>query len=251
MPATTFIGKTIIELPYVDSTNNYAHTLLGSKGVFEGTVIRTDHQTAGKGYSGNKWESEKEKNLLVSIILKPGFLQVKQQFFLTQAISLAVADAVAAISMLNDVKIKWPNDVLHRYKKVAGILIENSVQGEIILHSVVGIGLNVNQTDFPRTIKPSTSLKMMTGKDFDLRKVLDVLCENIEYRYLQLRSNQVQEIQKDYMKNLYRVDEEAVFIADNSRFNAKIAGLTAEGKLVLHVGDQHKVFGFKEVEMVL
>ncbi len=251
MPATTFIGKVIVELPSVNSTNEYAHKLLESQTAIEGTIIRADHQTEGKGYSGNKWESEREKNLLLSLILKPGFLQVRLQFFLTQAISLAVAAAVAEISMLGEVKIKWPNDIFHSYKKVAGILIENTVQGEIILHSVVGIGLNVNQTEFPRTIKPSTSLRMMTGKEFDLNNVLDILCEKIEFRYLQLRNNHVHEIQKDYMKNLYRMEEESVFIADGSRFNAQIAGLTPEGKLVLHVGDHHKVFGFKEVEMVI
>jgi BirA family biotin operon repressor/biotin-[acetyl-CoA-carboxylase] ligase len=119
-----------------------------------------------------------------------------------------------------------------------------------IQHTIAGIGLNVNQTDFAAGLKQATSLKSQTGKEHDVKKVLDVLCEKMEFRYLQLRSARMEEIQKEYMKQLYRVEEDSIYQANDKRFHAKIMGLTAEGKIVLQVNDHHEVYGFKEVEMI-
>ncbi|HUM46767.1 MAG TPA: biotin--[acetyl-CoA-carboxylase] ligase [Chitinophagales bacterium] len=249
--SAVFTGKVALEFESLSSTNEYAHLLLARETVFEGTLVRASFQTGGKGYGGNIWESERGQNLLVSIVLKPVFLLPKRQFFLNQAISLAVAETIAEVTYLEDIKIKWPNDIFYQDKKVAGILIENAVQGNQLLHSVAGIGLNVNQEKFSPELKHVTSLRLMAGGTMDIRKVQDVLCEKIEFRYLQLKSNHVDLLQKDYMKQLYRAEEESVFRANGNRFNAKIAGLTAEGKLVLQLGDRHEVFGFKEVEMVI
>jgi BirA family biotin operon repressor/biotin-[acetyl-CoA-carboxylase] ligase len=251
MSSTVFTGKVVREFESLASTNEFGHALIEKEKVVEGTVIRAAYQSGGKGYSGNSWESEAGKNLLVSIILKPVFLQPKRQFFLNQAISLAVAETVKEHVLAVDVKVKWPNDIFCDDRKVAGILIENSVQGNLILHSVVGIGLNVNQTVFSPVLKNVTSLRTETGNEFDLKTVLGILCEKIEYRYLQLKNNHIEEIQKDYMRELYRGEQECVFRSGGNRFNAKIAGLTAEGKLVLQLHDHHEVFGFKEVEMVM
>lgn len=251
MSSTVFTGKVVREFESLTSTNEYAHLLLEKEKVAEGTVIRAGYQSGGKGYSGNRWESEAGKNLLVSIILKPVFLETKRQFFLNQVISLAVAETVKEYVLEVDVKVKWPNDIFCDDRKIAGILIENSVQGNLILHSVIGIGLNVNQTKFSPGLKNITSLKTETENELDLNSVLGILCEKIEYRYLQLKNNHIEEIQKDYMSELYRVEQESVFRSGSNRFNAKIAGLTAEGKLVLQLHDHHEVFGFKEVEMVI
>ncbi|MEO6166317.1 MAG: biotin--[acetyl-CoA-carboxylase] ligase [Chitinophagales bacterium] len=252
MSGTVFVGKVVVAFNSLSSTNEYAAQLLQAKEtVFEGTLIRADFQTGGKGYSGNGWESEAGQNLMASIILKPVFLLPRRQFFLNQAISLAVAETVSEITYTEGIKIKWPNDIFFTNKKVAGILIENAVQGNQLLHSVIGIGLNINQQKFSPELKHATSLSMLAGKPLDIGKVQDLLCEKIEYRYLQLKSNHIEQLQKDYMKQLYRAGEESVFRANGNRFNAKIAGLTAEGKLILQLHDHHEVFGFKEVEMVI
>ena len=251
MSKTVFTGKVVHEFDSLVSTNEYAQHLLTNEKVIEGTLIRAAHQTGGKGYAGSTWDSEHGQNLLVSIILKPVFLLPKRQFFLNQAIALAVAETVSELTYSEDVRIKWPNDIFHNNKKIAGILIENAVKGNQLLHSVAGIGLNVNQQQFPSHLSHATSMRIMAGKELDMKKVQDVLCEKTEYRYLQLKSDRIEELQKDYMKLLYRVLEECVYRANGVRFNAKIVGLTAEGKLILETGGEQEVYGFKEVEMVL
>ncbi|MBK9731716.1 MAG: biotin--[acetyl-CoA-carboxylase] ligase [Chitinophagaceae bacterium] len=251
MPATVFTGKVLIEVESLESTNKYAQELLAKENVYEGTVISAGFQTGGKGYAGNSWESASGQNLLVSIVLKPLFLLPKSQFFLNQAISLAVAETVSEATYTEGVKIKWPNDIFYADKKVGGILIENSIQGNQLQHAVIGIGLNVNQQKFSEHVKHVTSLSMIAGETLELRKVLMLLCEKVESRYMQLKSNRIEQLQKDYMKQLYKVEEESVFRTNGERFNAKIVGLTAEGKLILQLNDHHEVFGFKEVEFVI
>ena len=251
MTDVLFIGKTILKMDSIPSTNQYAQSMLESQRVNEGTVVQANYQTGGRGYGTNKWESEAGKNVLISIVLKPSFLQPKKQFFLSQVISLAVAEAVKDTLPRNTVKVKWPNDIFCDDKKIAGILIENSIQGTTILHSVVGIGINVNQKNFSSPIKHATSMSIAADKEISLTKVMDILLKKIEYRYLQLKNNHIEDIQKDYMKNLYRVEESCFYVAAGRRFKAKIVGLTAEGKLVLQVDDHHEVFGFKEVGMVI
>ena len=251
MPKTIFTGRVVVAFESLRSTNEHAHELLEKGNVMEGTAVRAGFQTGGKGYGTNTWESEAGKNLLVSIILKPSFLQPKHQFFLNQAISLAVADSVQQLAPDSEVKIKWPNDIFCDDLKIAGILIENAVQGNSLLNSVAGIGLNMNQSSFSSHLPHATSLKKISGKETELDTVFDRLCEKIESRYLQLKNNQVATIQKDYMKILYRVEETSLYSSAGKRFSAKIVGLTADGKLVLETGGEHEVFGFKEVEMVI
>lgn len=251
MPETIFTGRVALSFESLRSTNEYAHELLEKGNVIEGTTVRATFQTGGKGYATNTWESDAGKNLLVSIILKPSFLQPKHQFFLNQAISLAVADSVQLLVPESEVKIKWPNDIFCDDLKIAGILIENAVQGNTILNSVAGIGLNVNQAGFPAHLPHATSLKKISGKEADVDVVFDLLCEKIESRYLQLKNSQHAAIQKEYMKILYRVEEAGLYRSGEKIFTAKIVGLTADGKLVLETEGQHEVFGFKEVEMVI
>src|SRR5262245_58697712 len=128
------IGTSILELASTDSTNRYASELLEKEDLAEGTIVRADFQTGGKGYSGNQWQSEKGKNLLLSIILKPSFLSPNRQFFLNQIVSLAVRDTVVDLTRNNKVRVKWPNDVICGDAKIAGILIESAIQGNIIQH---------------------------------------------------------------------------------------------------------------------
>ena len=160
---TLFIGSNIIFLPEVDSTNSYATELLKNVNIAEGTVIHTAHQTQGKGQRGNSWEAQIASNLTTSIVLKPSFLELKNQFFLYQITALACYDLMA--ELLNnsqyDIKIKWPNDILVNKKKIAGILIENVITHSTLNYSVIGIGINVNQLLFTDGIN-ATSLKKLS-----------------------------------------------------------------------------------------
>jgi len=245
-----FIGRKIYREEALDSTNGFASELLSHEKVAEGTVVTTNYQKKGRGQTGNTWQSDAGKNLLLSVILYPSFLDPRHHFFLNQAVSLAVADSLERFVEYAELRIKWPNDILLHSKKTAGILIENAIQRKTIQHSVIGIGINVNQENFPNELKHVSSMKIASGKEYDLEKVMDELFIQLEHRYLQLRQNKIEQLQKDYMKKLFMLEEECFYKTQEKKFRGKIVGLTADGKLTLLVNGEHEVFGFKEVEMV-
>lgn len=259
------------------------------KGVFEGTIVIAKHQERGRGQRSATWESEPGKNLTLSILLQPTFLKPEEQFQLNKAVSLGVAEFVTSMaspksspkertftrSSLSftteptakvgsvargggEAFIKWPNDIYIGTKKVAGILIENSVSGTKLQQSIVGIGINVNQEFFLNALPNPTSLKLATGKDFDLKVCLSSLCSHIEKRYLQLRhptsflpsSEEVKQsgIDADYLKCLYRFDEWASYKYKGEIIQAKVTGISKVGKLMLEAENARVIeCDFKEV----
>lgn len=228
-----FTGTNIVELDNADSTNNYALNLLREKQPFEGTVVRTFRQASGRGQRQKQWESQDFSNLTFSVIYYPVFLSVDRQFQLSKVIALGVADFVKSIVKTEPVKIKWPNDVYIADKKVAGILIENSVNSNKISSSVIGIGLNVNQSTFSSGIPNAVSLKMLEGKSFDLEKCFEELCVSLEARYMQLKAGKEQLIDYNYHASLYGLNENREFLIDGQCTFAEIAGITQQGKLKL------------------
>ena len=248
---TLFIGKYCIKLDKVDSTNSYLTNACAEKNIPEGTVVITEQQEQGRGQRGTNWQSEEGKNITLSILLKPAFLKPEEQFVLSKTISLGVLDFISSInhqpSTTNHSKIKWPNDIYIGNKKVAGILIENSVSGNSISHSIIGIGINVNQEKFSAELPNPTSLKLISGKGFDLEDCLEKLCSCIEKRYLQLR-NHSKEIDSDYLRNLYLFDELSNYNYENEIIKAKITGISKIGKLILEKENGEKLeCDFKEV----
>jgi BirA family biotin operon repressor/biotin-[acetyl-CoA-carboxylase] ligase len=252
---TFFIGKNCIEVGNTDSTNSHMARLQAEKPLFEGMVVLAQGQEQGRGQRGTVWESEPGQNLTLSIFLKPGFLGPGEQFRLNKAVSLGVKEFVMAACMPDgggghvapEVRIKWPNDIYIGGKKAAGILIENSVGGSTLQHSIVGIGINVNQEVFSSDLPNPTSLKLVCGKLFDLKDCLEQLCSGIERRYLQLRSSS-KELEADYLKSLYRLEEWALYTYQEETIKAKIIGITGIGKLVLETEmGQRRECDFKEV----
>ena len=252
---TIFIGKNCIRLEKIHSTNTYLTDLCAEKNLSDGTVVITDRQEQGRGQRGTNWQSETRKNLTLSILLKPTFLKPDEQFLLSKVVALGVAEFIASTPSLllkekgvrDEVKIKWPNDIYIGNKKIAGILIENSVNGNSISHSIVGIGINVNQEKFSAELPNPTSLKIITGKDFDLEDCLEKLCSSVEKRYLQLR-NHSKEIDSDYLKNLYRLNELVNYNYRGEKLRAKITGVSKIGKLILEKVSGKKIeCDFKEV----
>jgi len=253
---TLFIGQKIIELHTVDSTNSYAIELLKKESLPEGTLIWSKNQTSGRGQRGNKWDSEPFKNGTFSIILKPSFLPVDEQFYLNKIVSLAVADFVSDILKNthpnNTVAIKWPNDIYVGDKKLAGILIENSLRNNHINNSVIGIGININQTQFNSNVQNPISLKLICENDFNIENCIAELCSYFEARYLQLKSNHLEKINKEYEKKLYRYGEWANFSIGEKVFKARITGISKEGMLIIETPDAKKHdYGFKEIASVI
>lgn len=245
IPASTlFVGKKLVYVPECHSTNTLAAELSQRGSVVEGTLVITSNQFGGRGQRGNQWISEPGKNLTFSLILKPIFLKPDQQFRLTQVISLAVADYTKGRTH-HVVKIKWPNDVLANNKKICGILIENSISGDTIQNSIVGVGLNINQTEF--TENKGTSLKNEMGLDFDLQYELNELLLCIEVRYLQLRDGKIERLAEDYLQRLYRIGEVHSFRIGDNKKQGVIEGVDQRGRLVVLIDDVKQFFDLKEI----
>lgn len=215
-----------------------------STAVMEGTVIVTDHQLAGRGQRGNTWESNEGLNLTFSVILNPHFLPLHDQFLLNIITSLAIADFLVALGM--DPKIKWPNDVLVRGKKISGILVENQVNGSKLATSIVGIGLNVNQEQF--SFLNATSVKQITGRTYDLSILLTALLEKLEVRYLKLRSGNIEKLTSIYESMMYWKEEEHTFETNGIKFTGEICGIDSQsGELCIRTNGDIRKFGVKQV----
>ena len=180
-----FIGSKVISLPSCHSTNQVASDLLSAGKATDGMVITTNSQTAGKGPRGNTWESEPGKNLTLSVVVKPNFIQIESQFDLTVIASLSVVKTLQGMG-LPDALIKWPNDIYYQGSKLGGILIENTVRSNRLEWSVIGIGLNINQKQFQ--VRNATSMAVLGGRDFKLKQVQDDLIEHLNHYYRKLKS---------------------------------------------------------------
>jgi BirA family transcriptional regulator, biotin operon repressor / biotin---[acetyl-CoA-carboxylase] ligase len=245
IPANTlFMGKNLVFVPECHSTNTLAHELTSSS-LLDGTVVITSNQTAGRGQRGNTWLVEPGMNLTFSLVLKPFFLAVSNQFFLNIFTSLAILDLLR--DKLNAiVRIKWPNDLLAGGKKLCGILIENQILGQQVSKSVIGVGLNVNQQHF--SFPEATSMAAETGSLFDLNATFALLLACMEQRYLQLREGKQEQLRSEYLAHLYRMNEEHAFSTQSDRFTGRITGIDESGKLKVESGGETKSFGFQEIK---
>ena len=249
---TLFIGQNAIFLPEVQSTNSYAIELLKNVNPIEGTMVYTTHQTQGRGQRGNTWVSEPGRNVAVSFILKPSFLNLNKLFYLYIISALAVHDLMAELlgSSQFDIKIKWPNDILVDSKKIAGILNENVISNGIASTSVVGIGLNLNQTYF-EGLKHATSINLLTGKEVETKKILDLLCKHFECYYLKLKNNHFDELLQNYYGHFYKLGEAQDFIINDQVRSLHIKGISRSG--LLHLCDDKGIdlfFDIKEIKWV-
>ena len=245
IPANTvFIGKNLVFVPECHSTNTLALEISNLPTFIDGTVVITNNQHAGRGQRGNTWLAEPGKNLTLSIILKPVFLMVKDQFFLNIITSLAVRDVLRDQSAAN-VQIKWPNDILIGEKKICGILVENQIQGLQVSKTIVGIGLNVNQTQFE--LPAATSLINETGNSSELETLLHGLLNHFEAYYLQLKNGYRQRLKDEYLSSLYRMDAVHDFTTDGQTFKGRITGIDEMGRLQLETERGVRTYGFKEI----
>lgn len=240
------IGTIIQRIDELGSSNNYAASQILTKRPPEGTVFVADSQVDGRGQASNKWESEPNMNLTFSILLYPDFLEITRQFEISKAMSLGVTDFLK--SLTGQVSIKWPNDIYLSNRKVAGILIENSVRVNVISSCIVGIGLNVNQQVFTSDAPNPISLSQNTGKIYDLRQSLTDLCHDLDNRYQQLTNGEFRRIDKDYTDMLYLNGCWSLFADQNGDFEGQIIGVDKSGRLRIKTRSGIvKKYDFKEV----
>ncbi len=228
---TLFTGQNLIELDKIPSTNTYASELLLKEQPPEGTVVLAYDQPQGRGQSGNVWESETQKNLTFSIIYYPNFLAADEQFLLNQIICIGICEYLNYKTERGTV-IKWPNDILIKGQKISGILIENVLQGNKINSSVIGIGLNVNQTSFSKAAGNPTSLKLITDHEYDLLNCLQSLCSFIEAYYFELQSfHKHPKLREKYLKMLQGYHKEINYTEAGREKSGTIVGVSSDGKL--------------------
>lgn len=243
------IGKYIVRLPFADSTNNYANGQLNENELPDGTVFLAYVQTDGRGQQNNLWESEPGMNLTFSIVVFPDFLDIRRQFMLSKVVTLGIYTAL--LKYIDNIQIKWPNDIYAGDKKLGGILIENSVMYSLIKSSVIGIGINVNQTVFLSKAPNPVSLKTLTNQQYDCDVVLSEILSGIDHYYSLLREGEEELIDRKFISVLYRLNEKHWFRAEQEVFEGEIIGVNEIGQLLIRKQNGEILdFHFKEVEFL-
>ena len=225
--------------------------------ITEGAVWTTFNQTAGRGQMGNQWLAEPDQNIAFTTVLYPNFLDAREQFHLNKAIALAVYDFFDGIFEANNtpqssgLTVKWANDIYWHDEKIAGILIQNALTGNRLQHTIIGIGLNINQLEFPKEFN-ATSLKRVLKNDFDLFSLVEQLAKAIEQRYLQLKTGNFKKLHDEYLSKLYRFGVESIFQYPNGEsFRGTIMGVSAVGRLEILTTEGVRGFDIKEVKFVI
>ncbi len=240
-----FIGKNYILEQSVGSTNDFLKSEAAKNNFVEGTVVSAVEQTHGRGQTNNTWEAEKGKNITLSVLLRPTFLAADKQFFLNMAIALGIKDCCE--QLVNEtIHIKWPNDIYFMEKKMGGVLIENTISNGKISQSVVGIGLNINQTEFGSL--RACSAANISHEKYDLKKVEQMLFSYIEKYYLQLRLGHLNFLDKAYTTSLFRYQQTYVFRTAKGEIKGQIIGVSKDGKLLLESNEKVLKFDLKEIE---
>jgi len=227
----------LLKFEELDSTNNYAKTLIKEGEAENGQVIYAVSQTAGRGQALNSWESETGKNLTFSLIVVPKNIEAKNQFLISQAVSVGIVNYLKFLVEHKPIHIKWPNDIYVGMQKIAGILIENTVRNNKILYSVIGIGLNVNQIKFSENSGNPTSLSLTTKKQYDLETELDKLATCIVNTLDCLQFGEGENCQIRYLEHLLFLNEEREYIVRGEKVVGKIIGVNGFGFLRIQTRD--------------
>ena len=235
------IDLEVVHIEETDSTNRW----MKENGSQKDMVVVAEYQTAGKGCGSNSWESERGKNLLFSAFIHPKDFQAKSQFIITQLVSVSLCRAVERF-VNRPVEIKWPNDIYVGDKKICGVLIENRLQGHMVKDTIIGVGLNVNQTEFKSDAPNPVSIKQLTGRDTDRDELLAAFLDELQ------RAIENKGIHQAYMNHLYRREGLHPFEANGKRFMATVVGTTDDGRLMLQDanGIAH-LYRFKEVTFII
>ncbi len=230
----------------VDSTNAYLQQMRNVKNLPEGYIVSAFYQKKGRGQTGNSWVSEAGKNITFSMNLTPRFLPAGDQFFLSMSVSLGIVQCIENLGV--EAKIKWPNDILIHGRKVCGILIENTVEGNCLGNVTVGTGLNVNQKKFPENIPHVTSLALALGKELNRDELIHSLARQILHYYQFLKNHQLDELKDLYLQKLFRYKEPAFYEDDKGSFTGEIIDVLPTGELIVRRNDgRNTAYLFKEI----
>ena len=231
-----------------DSTNSTLRELNRKDDLEDWTVIWAEHQLKGRGQQGSSWHAEKGKNLTFSILYRPLALKVHHQFLLNCAISIGIFKALKKVGVPR-LKIKWPNDIMSGSMKLGGILVENSVLKNKISNSIIGIGLNVNQGDFPTDLPNAVSLRQLLQKEFDRESLLLEIVKAIEEETALIDGPSRSSLVTTYENLLFKRNQVHMFRdLKGNEFPGQILGVTDTGLLKMEKEDESvEFYGFKEI----
>ncbi|OIQ28153.1 MAG: biotin--[acetyl-CoA-carboxylase] ligase [Bacteroidetes bacterium MedPE-SWsnd-G2] len=240
----------IIKLDAIDSTNSYLRQWSNKEALEDYTVVSAKSQTKGRGQMGAVWDTEPAKNLTVSVFKDISFLDVEQQFYVSIVVALAIKKTFKYFG-LPKVKVKWPNDILSDSSKVCGVLIENVIKQNELKGCIIGIGINVNQTNFEQLPKAS-SMGVITGKHFDLDEVLITLVSQLKDLFQLLKDRKFEILMDRYENALFRKKKPSTFKnAKGDLFTGIIKGVTSSGNLVVLLEDEViEEFELKQISLL-
>ena len=240
----------LIKLDAINSTNDFLKGLSNDISTQNFTIVTAETQTNGKGQMGSKWISESGKNLIFSVLIKNILTDINRIFDLNIAIALSIINALESFNIL-ELSIKWPNDIMSANKKIAGILIENIIKSDNSINSIIGIGLNVNQTNFD-DLPNASSIKNIKNQDFDKEIVLNKILELIQKNILELEKNNQNQLWESYNDKLFNKGKFMPFENNSQeKFMGIIQKVSHSGKLQLLVeNDIIQEFEIKEIAMI-
>jgi BirA family biotin operon repressor/biotin-[acetyl-CoA-carboxylase] ligase len=245
------IGQPFVELPTVESSNNYATSQVQAALAEHGAAWFAYHQTKGRGQRGKVWITEPGANIILTIVLEPKKLNIQQQFILSACVATACLDFFRLYAG-DDSRIKWPNDIYWKDRKAGGMLIENILQGRVWKYCIAGIGMNINQTAFPAELKNPVSLKQITGKTFAAVDLAKELCNHLQNRWKQLEQGGYKTILSDYNSNLYKLNQPAIFSKNETELTGVVKGVSESGELLIEENDgKSSVLKFGEATWIL
>ena len=239
----------LIKLDAIDSTNEFLKGLSNKHEVENYTVITAETQSKGKGQMGSKWNSEPGKNLIMSVLIKDFLFEYETVFNLNVVVSLAVIRSLKKYD-IPELSIKWPNDIMSANKKIGGILIENSIKGDGTITSIVGLGLNVNQTKF-QNLPRASSLALVSNTTFDKEKILFSIVSKIK-KIIADYAVKAPSLWEEYSNELFKIGIPTAFADENEiNFMGIIKGVSAMGKLQIQLEDDSICeYSLKEVQML-
>ncbi len=243
------IGEPFIELPSVDSTNIYAMQQAHARLAIPGTVYFAYEQTGGKGQRAKSWQTEKGKNLVMSAVIKPPLIEIEQLFLLSAATALACCQFYKSFCG-DETAIKWPNDIYWNDRKAGGILIENVIRGRSWEYAIIGIGMNINQTAFDKSLPNPVSLKQITGKNFNIIKIAKELCGVLDFYMERLITGDGKGILNDYNDVLYKKGQEVILNIAEQEVKGVLTGVNEKGELIFS-SQEEKLIAFGEAEWII
>ncbi|MDO5424417.1 MAG: biotin--[acetyl-CoA-carboxylase] ligase [Eubacteriales bacterium] len=229
---TEWAGRKLYCLDTIDSTNNYAKKL-AEEGAPHGTLVLAEKQEAGKGRRGRGWSTPKGTAIAMTLLLRPD-IRPEKASMLTLVMGLAAARACRELLNL-DVQIKWPNDLVIGGKKICGILTEMSAEMLGIHYLVIGIGINVNMTEFPEEIRSvATSLRLEAGKTIDRAELIAKCMEQFETCYESfIRTGDLVELQEAYQALLVNRNQKVCVLEPGHEYTGTALGINEMGELLV------------------